>query len=91
MLDVIRDNGFWPELELMREFLKPIDEYLKMSKSGKSYLGHVLHRWKDIFKHLEINKLEFNEVNTFLSDGIFTQRYNRQVFDIHIVAYYLIP
>lgn len=91
VLDVIGDNGFWVELELMREFLKPINEYLKMSESGKSHLGHVLHRWKDIFKHLEIKKREFNEVNTFLSDGIFAQRYNRQVLDIHIVAYYLMP
>src|SRR5438046_243809 len=62
-----------------------------MSESGKSHLGHVLDRWKDILKHLQVNKIEFKELEDFLSEGTFAQRYNRQVLPIHIAAYYLMP
>src|SRR5579859_4613271 len=56
-----------------------------MSESGKSHLGHVLSRWKDILKHLHAQSKEHKELASFLtdsSDGGFINRYNRQVLDI---------
>jgi len=93
-LDAIMDREMWSKLEALREVLQPIDERLRMSESGKSHLGHVLGRWKDILKHLHAQSKEHKELASFLadgSDGGFVNRYNRQVLDIHIVAYYLMP
>jgi hypothetical protein len=89
VIDTIMDWDFWNELELMRELLQPIDERLKMSESGKSHLGHVLNRWMDLLKHLNEKKKEIMELETFIADGTFRNRYARQVLPIHIVAYYL--
>jgi len=84
---------FWTELEPLRELLQPIDEALKMSESGKSHLGHVLERWLKITKHLNIKKLDFQELEPFMStdNGTFSKRYNRQVVTLHIVAFFLMP
>jgi len=89
--EAITDKDFWTNLEALRELLQPIDERLRMSESGKSHLGHVLNRWKDILKHLEVKKIEHQELSTFISNGGFAQRYTRQVLPIHITAYYLMP
>jgi len=53
-------------------------------------LGHVLHRWKDILKHMEAKNIE-HQHNTFISNGGFAQHYNRQVLPIHVTAFYLMP
>jgi len=92
VIDIIKRTEFWNGLELMRELLKPIDERLKMSESGKSHLGHVLNRWMDFLKHLREKRSEIDDLEMFISaDGAFAQRYARQVLPIHIVAYYLMP
>ena len=85
------DKDLWIKLEAMRELLQPIDERLRMSESGKSHLGHVLHRWKDLFKHLRAKSIEHEELDAFVSRGGFKHRYNLQVLPIHIVAFYLMP
>jgi Protein of unknown function (DUF 659)/hAT family C-terminal dimerisation region/BED zinc finger len=90
-LEAIRSTEFWVKLEVLRELLKPIDECLRMSESGKSHLGHVLHRWKDILKHLRNRSWENEEIKSFVEEGGFMARYNRQVFAIHITAFYLMP
>lgn len=90
-LDAIIDKDVWVGLEALRELLQPIDERLRMSESGKSHLGHVLHRWADILKHLKAESIEHDELASFVNNGAFTDRYNRQVLPIHIVAYYLMP
>jgi len=90
-LDAITDKDLWIKLEALRELLQPIDERLQMSESGKSHLGHVLHHWKDILKHLRAKGIEHEELASFLSNGGFTHRYNLQVLPIHIVAFYLMP
>jgi len=38
------NKDLWIKLEALRELLQPIDEHLRMSESGKSLLGHMLHR-----------------------------------------------
>jgi len=91
VIDTIMNRNFWNELELMRELLQPIDERLKMSESGKSHLGHVLNRWMDLLKHLNEKKKEIMELEAFIDNGTFGNRYTRQVLPIHIVAYYLMP
>src|SRR5438046_1747866 len=90
-LDAIMDKDLWIKLEAMRELLQPIDERLRMSESGKSHLGHVLHRWKDLFKHLRAKSIEHEELDAFVSRGGFKYCYNLQVLPIHIVAFYLMP
>ena len=71
-----------------------------MSESGETHFGHVLHRWGDILKHLKRQEREFPELTDFLkvptrSDGkdggAFALRYQRQIIDIHIAAYHLLP
>jgi hypothetical protein len=62
-----------------------------MSESRRSHLGHVLNRWKDILKHLSNRSWEHEEVKSFIDDGRFMERYNHQVLDIHIIAFYLMP
>src|SRR5271170_7795699 len=85
VIDIIKRTEFWNGLELMRELLKPIDERLKMSESGKSHLGHVLNRWMDFLKHLREKRSEIDDLEMFISaDGAFAQRYARQVLPIHI-------
>jgi hypothetical protein len=77
---------------MMRELLKPTDELLKMSESGKAHLGHVLNRWKDLLRHLTLKKDDITELEEFIQrEGVFSQRFKRQVLPIHIVAYYLMP
>jgi Protein of unknown function (DUF 659)/hAT family C-terminal dimerisation region len=90
-LNAIRNREFWGKLEALRELLKPIDECLRMSESGKSHLGHVLNRWKVILKHLKNRSLEHEELKSFIEEGAFMERYNRQVLAIHITAFYLMP
>ena len=94
-LNVIQSREFWAQLELIRELLQPLDEYLKMSESGKSHLGQVLSRWLDILDHLNTrSKTDFTiELGDFMStdNGGFVQRYQRQVKPIHVTAYYLLP
>jgi Protein of unknown function (DUF 659)/hAT family C-terminal dimerisation region len=92
-LDAIMDWDFWSELEPMREFLFPIDEALKMSESGKANIGQVFHSWMDITKHLRDATRQYpDELEVFmLPEGAFSQRYRRQILDIHIVSYYLLP
>lgn len=90
-MDAIMDRHLWVRLEALRELLKPIDERLRMSESGKSHLGHVLDRWGEILKHLRMQSIEHEALHAFVSDGAFSERYNKQVLPIHIVAYYLVP
>ena len=91
-LDAIMDKELWIKLEAMQELLQPsIDERLRMSESGKSHLGHVLHRWKDLFKHLRTKSIEHEGLTAFLSHGGFDHCYNLQVLPVHIVAFYLMP
>jgi len=40
--EYIRDPMFWVQLDALRELLQPIDKALKMSKSDKGDLGHVI-------------------------------------------------
>jgi hAT family C-terminal dimerisation region len=92
VMDIIKDRDFWVKLEALRELLQPIDERLRMSKSGKSHLGHVLNRWADILKTLRTMSIEHQELETFISEGgPFMECYRNQVLPIHVVAYYLIP
>jgi hypothetical protein len=88
----ISSFNFWNRVEGLIEVLRPIDEALKMSESGSAGLGHVLTRWKTILAHLKNMETEYDSLQSFLSPGgIFFQRYERQVKDIHIVAFYLSP
>lgn len=93
-IEFIMSKEFWAELELMRELLKPIDEALKMSESGKAHLGHVLGHWTQITKHLMQQQADFPvELEPFLDpvNGAFSHRYKRQVTSLHVVAFYLVP
>lgn len=91
----IISRQFWTELEALCDLLKPIDEALKMSESGKGHLGYVLERWKNIYAHLLSMQKEFPGLDEFLringGPGTFANRYNRQVKPIHIAAFYLMP
>src|SRR5437762_10144347 len=84
-------RDFWAELESIRELLQPLDEKLKMSESGKSHLKHVLTRWMDIMKLLEIRKIEYPAELMSPNNGTFAPRYQRQTKPLHVAAYYLMP
>jgi len=63
-----------------------------MSESDHTGLGDVLPRWDDILQHLESKAKDFPDLQTFLGpDEGFSKWYNRQIFPIHIIAFYLCP
>lgn len=88
----IEDPTFWTGVEQLRELLKPLDEAVKMSESGKSHLGTVIQRWETVIRHLNSQSRFYPQLQTFMEPNKgFAQRYARQVLPIHIAAYYLIP
>lgn len=90
----------------MKVILSVIHEQQVISESGKSHLGLVAQRWKIIEEHLRGLKNRAKYAHTDALQAIFTPRINdkgqrlksifkaqldKQVVDIHYIAYHLNP
>src|SRR5437763_10552812 len=86
----INSSLFWAELEGMVELLEPIDMVLQQSESNSSHLGMVFERWKTILSHLMRSQNQHSYLEEFIQpDGVFAERYQRQVIPIHFITFYL--
>ncbi len=105
MIDLLKRRSFWHDLEDVLVVLSLVREEQKQLESSKSNLGHVVHRWKRIKTHLRNLHPRYEHHNGNVND-LFSPRINergkqlkswwnlrieKQVLDIHWVAYHLDP
>lgn len=99
------DREFWLDLEDLMEVIKPLHQNQLMSESGRAHLGYVLSRWKQIYQHLYglSNRPGFKPapyllrlftdrpMATSIQPSLWKARFERQITDIHRIAYHLDP
>ena len=88
------DRTFWNKLQFTIELLRPINEAIRMSESDRSTAGHVVSRWKRIYRQM-ISKLReaaqlYPDIAT-CEQQIFESRFKKQVTVIYLVAHLLNP
>lgn len=102
---LLLDYRFWNNLEDVKKVLQSIHEQQKMSESNRAHLGYVVSRWKRIELHLRgsLSRINYSYADKiraiFISDvnakgystHLWNDRFNKQVTDIHLAAYYLDP
>jgi hypothetical protein len=99
--NMLLDIEFWGKITELLELLHPINEKQKMSEDNRATLATVAQDWAEIQYHLEqkANSTSFyaGDITDFLGEvgedrgSAWEQRVNRQISDIHIVAYFLRP
>ena len=102
----IADHRFWDDIEHLVKILKKLHECQVMSESNHTHLGLIVQRWNDIENHLRSieNRPEFawsTEIGNIFQPRIdkkgrkykslWKTQYEKQVIDIHFVAYHLDP
>jgi hypothetical protein len=96
---LITSEHFWFKLREMKRLLQPIHELQVMSESTHANLHFVYERWMKIKAHLvelsDPNKFYFaRDIQAYLNrqgKHGFQFRFERQVQDIHLLAYILAP
>lgn len=102
----IADHRLWDDIEDLLEILKKLHKCQVMSESSHAHLGLVVQRWHDIENHLRSLKNRPGFARSTEIESIFQPRidkkgrqnksvwktqYEKQVIDIHFVAYHLDP
>lgn len=106
VLKNIADRRLWDDIEELLEIWRKIHECQIMTESSNAHLGLVVQRWYDIENHLKTLRNRPGFARTAEIDTIFQSRINKngcqypsvwktqfqkQVIDIHFVAYHLDP
>jgi hypothetical protein len=88
----LRDLAFWQNLELLQQILDPIHQAQKQSESDKANLGLVKKRWIHIQAELvKLEKIRQLPINWPDFWKRFKARESRQLHDVHVLAFYLLP
>jgi len=80
---LIQNPEWWLRLSELLHVLAPIDEAIKMSEADLAGIHHVIPRWKQLRRLLQIGDV--------FSMEAFNQRFRRQTNDCHLMAYLLNP
>lgn len=87
------DPGFWKDIMLINNILKPIHDIQYGSEKDGYKLHHVIRGWKQIRVHLNLWSIDTDQDAEIqlLDERVFIPRYRKQVMDVHVVAYLFHP
>jgi len=79
--DIQWDHAFWRNLTFILDFLKPLDEAIRMSEADHAVIGLVVPRWKRLRTYFVTGAQEWKQEDPKFGeiDEIFEKRYNRYV------------
>lgn len=87
------DSGFWKNIMLINNILQPIHDIQYSSEKDGYKVHHVIRGWKQIRVHLNLWSIDTDQDAEIqlLNKRIFIPRYQKQVMDVHVVAYFFHP
>ncbi len=83
------DLDCWKDIMLINNILQPINDIQYSFEKDGYKLHHIIQRWKQIRVHLNLWSIDTDQDAEIqlLDKRVFIPRYQKQVIDIHVVAY----
>jgi hypothetical protein len=86
----LADPHFFQNLRELADLIRPIDNAIVKSQADSFHIGQVLPQWKVIWDELKL-RCHNSIANWNLLWPVLQDRWNRQLTDVHLIAYYLLP